>query len=542
MSTVEGTRPADAGDTQRPRGTLITADRIVTLGRGRYQARCLVVRGKRVVWVGDDPELAPPHADRLDLDGCTIGPAFVDAHAHLTPTGITLIGLDLSGVRSGGELLRAVQTYAEQHTGRVVWGHGFDPHDFADDLPDADELSAAAGGMAVFLSRVDGHSCIVDRATLSAAPLARAHGVERDADGEPTGLLRREANHIVRRWSVGAMTDAELKQARFAVAKHAASLGISSVHEMGGPDIMGAADFDAWLYGSWPIEVIPYWAGLDLRFVIERDLKHIGGDILLDGSLSSHTAALVEPYEDMPHVRGHLEFEDDTLVELFMEATRAGVQVGVHAIGDAAIAQAVRCWRAVDDRLPDYLEGGVRRLRHRLEHAEVMHDFDLMDDIADLGLVISAQPQFETLWGQAGGVYETRLGAARAVDTNPLRELADRGVALAFGSDANVSSMDPWATVAAAQDRRHNQHGITRLEAVSASVLGGRHAARQERWVGSIRAGKRADLAAWEGDPFAAEDPRGTRCVMTMYKGRMTYGELPLPRWELQPLDTPARS
>lgn len=512
------------------RGVLLTADRVVTLGHGRYRARAVLVRGRRVVWVGDDHDQAPPHAERMDYDGCVIGPAFVDSHVHMTPTGIGLLGLDLSSARSGAELLLAVRTYAEQHTGRVIWGHGYDPHGFPDDLPTPDQLAEAGGGCPVTLTRADGHSSLVDRNTLTSAPLARSEGVDRTSDGRPTGVVRREANKIVRRWAVGAMSQQELADARVAAAEQAARMGIGSVHEMGGPDSMGEDDFDAWLQGDWPVDVVPYWGGLDLRFVIERDLRQIGGDIWLDGSLGSHTAALGAPYADDPTTRGHLEFDDATLSDLFLEATRAGIQVAVHAIGDEAIAQAARCWRAVDDSLPDYLEGGVRRLRHRIEHAEVMRP-DLLDEIADLGLVVSAQPTFETAWGQPSGMYETRLGPVRSEWTNPFRALADRGVGLAFGSDATAGAMAPWASIEAAEHRRRDQHAITRLEAVSASTLGGRNAARQDRFVGVVRAGMRADLAVWQGDPFETSGHDPGAAVMTTVRGRRTHGSGPLPHW-----------
>ena len=528
--TTAARAPATAATLQAadPRGVLITADRIVTLGHGRTEARALVVRDTRVAWVGDDPDAAPPHAQRVDLDGCTVGPAFVDAHVHLTPTGITLAGLDLTGVRSGAEMLQQLRTYAEQHTGRVIWGHGYDEHAFPDALPDPDALAEAAQGMPVFLTRADGHSCLVDRGTLMSAPLARADGVQRDADGAPTGVLKREANHIVRRWSVGAMTEVELHRARMLVTEHAARLGIGSVHEMGGPDIMGAADFDAWLEGSWPVEVVGYWGDADLGFVTRRELRQAGGDLFLDGSIGSHTAALTAPYADSDET-GHLYFDDADLIEFFLEATRAGVQVGVHAIGDAAIRQTVRCWLAVQAALPEYLADDIQRLRHRIEHGEVLPP-DLVDPIADLGLVMSVQPAFERIWGGPGGVYEARLGE-RAGWSNPYRALADHGVALAFGSDANVTPMDPWGVIHAGQHRRRPEHSLSRLEAVSASCLGGRHAARQERAVGVVRAGMRADLAAFEGDPYAANDPRGARCVLTLVRGHVAHGDAPLPSW-----------
>ena len=510
------------------RGALLVADRVVTLGHGRYRARAVLVRGRRVVWVGDDPGAAPAHASRVDLPGCVIGPGFVDAHVHLTPTGITLAGLDLHGVTSRDEILGAVRTYAEQHPGKVVWGHGWDGHDIEGPLPSAEELSRVAGGdRAVFLSRVDAHSCLVDRQTLAAAPLARVQGIEVDADGAPTGVLRLEANKIARRWAVGAMSAEELDGARRTVTEHAAALGITSVHEMNGPDMMGVSDFDAWRIGSWPVEVVPYWGGMDLSFVAERDLRQIGGDLLLDGSLGSHSAALVEPYADSA-TSGRLELDDATVTELFREATEAGVQVAVHAIGDAALRQAVRCWQAVDRAVGERHPGAVRRLRHRLEHAEVLPP-DLLDDIALLGLVVSAQPAFEERWGGPGGLYETRLGEERAAWTNPLRALADRGVGLALGSDTNVTPMDPWGGVLAAQRRRRTEHGLTRLESISAHTLGGRHAAGQQHYVGVVRAGMHADLAVWEGDPFAAEDPRGARCVLTLLRGRVTHGSEDAP-------------
>jgi predicted amidohydrolase YtcJ len=518
----------DAGAAPTPRGTLLVADRVITLGHARQAARAVLVRGSRVVWVGDDPEHAPAHEHRLDLDGCVLGPAFVDAHVHLTPTGLGLVGLDLSEVRSGAELLHAVSSYASQHTGRVMWGHGFDPHRYPDALPDPDQLAEAASGAAVHLSRVDGHASLVDRNTLAAAPLARAEGVERDAAGAPTGLLRREANHIVRRWSVGAMTTAELADARHAAVATAAALGIGSVHEMGGPDIMGLADFDAWVGEAWPIEVLPYWGGLDLEVPVARELRYAGGDLFLDGSLGSHTAALCAAYDDRPSTQGHLELDDGTLTDWYQEATQVGLQTGVHAIGDAALRQVVRCWRAAVDRLGDGGIDAVRRLRHRIEHAEVLPP-DLLDDLADLGLVVSAQPMFEQRWGGPEAMYTSRLGAARAAWTNPYRSLADRGIGLAFGSDTNVTAMDPWGTVWAAEHRHHHSHAVTRLEAVSMSTLGGRHAARQERWVGVVRAGMRADLAAFEGDPYAADDPRGARCVLTIVHGRVAHGTAPLP-------------
>lgn len=523
-----------------PRGTLIVADRVVTLGYARSEARAVLVRGSRVAWVGDDLGAAPAHAARLELPGCTLGPAFVDSHVHLTPTGIALTGMDLTRVRSGAELLETVRAYAALDTGRVLWGHGYDDHDYPDRLPTADELFEAAPHRTVYLARRDGHTCLVDRHTLMAAPLARAEGVERDLDGRATGVLKREAQDLARGWTIGAMSESTLAQARSRAARHAVTLGIGSVHEMGGPDIMGAEDFDAWLHGHWPVEVTCYWGAIDLGFVAHRGLRQAGGDLFLDGSLGSRTAALCQPYADEDGA-GHLELDDEELIPFFREATLSAIQVGVHAIGDAAIRQAVRCWQTVAQGLPDYLEGELRRLRHRIEHLELVPP-DLLDEIAELGVVASVQPAFETLWGGQRGMYETRLGPQRAAWMNPYRALSDRGVTLAFGSDSNVTPMDPWGAVYSAEHRRRMEHRLSRAEALAAACLGGRHAARQERYTGTVLAGMRADLAAWEGDPFLAEDPRGSRCVLTIVRGQVSHGEAPLPGWDEETAQPRART
>ena len=518
-----------------PRGVLLVADRVVTLGAERTEARAVLVRGSRIVWLGADPEQAPPHRSRVELPGCVIGPAFVDAHVHLTTTGLALGGLDLTGVVRRSEVLEQVAAHAAQHPGRVVWGQGLDPQRLRDPVPTPDQLARAAGGRAVYLTQVDGHAGLVDRATLLSAPLARAQGVDRDHTGAPTGRLRREANHIARRWAVGAMSRAELQAARRRAITRAAALGIASLHEMAGPDQMGGEDLDAWLEDDWPVEIVPYWAGLDLEEAVARNLRHAGGDVLLDGSLGAHTAALSEPYHDRPEASGHLELDDDSLTEWLLAGTRAGLQLGVHAIGDAALRQLLSALRAVEDRLASERQPQVvRRLRHRVEHGVVIPP-ELSAPLAELGVVVSGQPAFEPRFGGETGLYAARLGPQRRGWTNPFRQLLDAGVHVAFGSDSAENPLDPWTGVQAATAPQREDRAITRCQALHLATLGGRYAARQERYVGVLRPGMRADLAAFAGDPYRAEDPRGTRAVLTLVQGRVAHGDAPLP-------DAPGRS
>ncbi|MGH8883844.1 MAG: amidohydrolase [Egibacteraceae bacterium] len=493
---------------------LLVADRVRTLASALPEARVVLVEDGWIQWVGDQPDDAPRNrARRVDLAGALLQPAFVDAHAHLTATGLALGGADLTMCRSVADCLAAVQAIAEITPGEVIWGSGWDDLSYPEGRPPTgDELTQAAGGRPVLLTRVDGHSAVIDRISLKAAPLERAEGVERDASGRPTGLLRKEAVNVARRWFCAELPDAQLAQARYAIARHAASLGIASVHEMSGPDQMGARDFDAWLQGDWPIEVIGYWGADDLDFVAARGLRQVGGALHLDGTLGSHTAALEEDYADAPGA-GHLYESDAEIVAFLIEATRRHFQVGLHCIGDRAVRQAAEVLEAVAGRLG---LRAVRAVRHRLEHCALVPP-PLIPRLATLGVVASVQPTFDALWGHRGGLYQQRLGRQRAERMNPLGPLAGAGITLAFGSDPS-STLDPWATVSAAVSHHRPEFRIDVSTALQAATIGGRRAARQHR-VGPIAVGQRADLAA-----FAIQGDRAERCVLTMVHGRVVHG------------------
>ena len=493
---------------------LLVADRVRTLAPGRPEARAVLVSGERIAWVGTDPADAPAKdARRVDLGGALLQPAFVESHAHLTAIGLALGGVDLTICESAADCLDAVQAVAEITPGRAIWGSGWDDLAYPEGRPPTgEELAKVSGGRPVLLTRADGHSAVVDRFTLEAAPLERTEGVDRDGEGHPTGLLRKQAVHVARRWFTGELSDAQLAEARQAAVRHAVSVGVASVHEMNGPDQMGARDFDAWLEGDCPIEVVGYWGAADLDFTGARGLRQVGGALLLDGTLGSHTAALEEDYEDAPH-SGHLYESDADLTAFLTEATRCRFQVGLHCIGDRAVRQAVEVLEQVTGKLG---LRAVRAARHRLEHCSLVPP-PLIPRLAKLGVVASVQPAFDAAYGHRGGLYQRRLGSARAERMNPLGPLADAGVTLAFGSDGAVPVLDPWATVSAAVHHHRPAFRLGLLTALQAATIGGRKAARQHR-VGPIAPAQRADMAA-----FAIDGDRAEQCVLTVTGGRIVF-------------------
>jgi predicted amidohydrolase YtcJ len=478
--------------------------------------RALLIDGDRITWLGADSANAPPHDRVVDLDSGWVSPAFVDAHVHATGTGHVLSGVDLAGTRSLADCLDRLRDHAGEHPDvPVILGGGWDDFGWPEARPPtAQEVAVAAPGRTVLLLRVDAHSCIVDPGTLAALPVDQLEGVDRDAGGAPAGWLREQASEAAQRHVRDSIPEAQAQAAREVACQHAARLGIVSLHEMGHPGLSTLDDARAWAGGSWPIEVITWWAALDPDEGPAHGLRP-GGDLFLDGSIGSQTAAVSCGYTDGGH--GELFHPDEAVAAFFTGCSRAGRGAGVHAIGDRAIEQAIT---AIEAAARAVGADAVRACRHRVEHV-VLPSLDQVRRMADLGVVASVQPAFDATWGGAEGLYAARFGTALTRTANPFAWFVAAGVPLAFSSDAPVTPMDPWGSVAAAE-RHLSGLGIDRRTALAAHTIGGRYVAGQDD-VGSLSPGMRADLAVWDADPFGTDDPRGLRCVFALRAGTPTF-------------------
>lgn len=505
--------------------TLLVAAGVHTLadavGRGEGRARAVLVDGDRIAWVGSDPSQAPSHDATVDLGGAWVTPAFVDAHVHATATGLSLDAPDLTALDSAEALLSTVRRAGEALApGEPLIATGWEETRWADPaVPSAAQVAAAAPGRPVHLGRVDGHSCLVDAQTLADLALDDLEGVDRDLRGRPTGWLREAAAEAAWRRVWHRLPRWRLARARAAFTRRAAALGIASVHEMGHPALSSLDDARQWRRGTKDLDITVWWADPDPGVALDAALLP-GGDLFVDGSIGSETAAVSRGYPDGGH--GQLLLDVDAVAHLFRTATSAGASAGVHAIGDRAIDVAVRGLGAA---ARTYGTGAVRGCRHRVEHI-ALPTAKHIGALGALGVVASMQPAFDAAWGGSAGLYATRLGARLAQDANPLGDLDAAGAMLAFGSDAPITPLDPWGAVVAAE-RHRGGRGVTRLRALRAHTLGGRHAAGQDH-VGALIAGHRADLAVWDLDPLTCDDPRALRCLATVVAGRCSHGTLVL--------------
>jgi predicted amidohydrolase YtcJ len=503
--------------------TLLLGARVIDPGLGR-ELDALEIDGDRIGWVGSaaeaDERCAGATVERLD--GAVITPAFVDAHVHATATGLLADGLDLTGCLSAGALLDAVAARVAARPGSLVWGHGWQDQEWPDPIPSRSALDRAAAGAPVYLGRIDVHSALVSSALLGRAPAAVG------APGWSDGALSADAHHHARRAALAAVDARTRDAAQEAFLADAAAHGVAVVHECAGPDISSIDDLAALLARPGP-QVVGYW-GEAVRtpdeareLLVATGAGGLAGDLFVDGSIGSRTAALRAPYADAPGCCGNRYLDADAIEAHVVACTTAGVQAGFHVIGDAAadlLLAGLEAAAAVTS------PAAVRAAGHRVEHLEMV-DAAQAGRLAQLGVVASVQPLFDAFWGGPSGMYAARLGTARALGMNPFAALRDAGVVLAFGSDAPVTPVGPWAAVAAAAAHRSPESALPPHAALDAHTVGGHHAAGDHSpLAGRLQPGAPASYAVWDGAGPLDGSGRVPHCLRTVHRGVVLHGSV----------------
>ncbi|MBY3792320.1 amidohydrolase [Rhodococcus fascians] len=511
-------------------------------------ATAMAVTDGIISWIGEDRtgRALHPGVPVIDLAGSFVGPAFVDTHVHVTDLGLSLIGLDLSRSTSVEDCVRMVREHAASSEDDLIWGHGWDESTWSEQRPPTTaELDAAAPGRAVYLTRVDSHSAAVSTRLRFAASAADA-----TSGYSEQSPLTADAHHRARQTARSLLTADTRRRARAAALDDAAAHGIVAVHECAGPVVSGIDDFRELMNTEHGVEIRGYWGELAdtaerARELLEETGAHgLAGDIFVDGSLGSHTAWLSSPYADGPGT-GVSYADVDAIAAHIAACTTAGIQAGFHVIGDAAVSAAVTAFGRV---VADLGTPAVASCGHRLEHL-AMVSAQQADLLASWGVIASMQPAFDAAWGGADGLYAARLGAERAAELHPFARLASAGVSLAFGSDAPVTSLDPWATVRAAANHRTPGSSVSPRAAFSAATRGAwRAGGVRDGLAGTLVPGAPASFAVWDVDELVVRapkdsvqrwstDPRagvaplpsleassvGPRCSMTVHRGRVVH-------------------
>jgi predicted amidohydrolase YtcJ len=463
----------------------------------------MLVDGDTVAWVGSEQaasSIADSSMEVIDLRGALVAPGFVDSHTHLTETGIALDSLALQRVSSARELLDAVS--AAPGDGPVL-GHGWDETTWADAaLPSAEELERASGGRPVYLSRADVHSALVSPSLAGTAAL-------RGLEGYDGGARVNRAAHAAARQATRRLPEEALRRHQERALAEAASHGYVAVVEMGAPHIGGIEDLrmsQTWNTGTGEgtptPEVLPYWGELassedHARSILGQlgpGVRGLAGDLNIDGSIGSRTAALRSGYTDAADDSGSLYLSVEEAAAHLAACSLAGIQGGFHVIGDAGLDAALQ---ALAIAAAEVGEQRIRAAGHRFEHVEMV-DAAAVETLARYAVTVSAQPAFDAAWGGAGGLYEKRLGE-RSKSMNPFATLYSAGVPVCFGSDSPVTPLRPWSSVRACLEHHNEDERISARAAFLGHTRAGWRAARYTNPIaGQLVPGAPASFAVWE--------------------------------------------
>ncbi len=525
---------------------LLTNGRIYTMDTANTVVDTLVVRDGRVVFAGRRGDANVPDAEEtVDLDGRAALPGLVDGHAHLMSLARARLSLNATGMRSEEEIARMVGEAASRiGSGDWLSGRGWDQNLWPGArFPTKASLDRAAPAHPAALTRVDGHATWANSAAL------RAAGVTRDTpdptgglivkgdDGEPDGLLIDAAQRLLAKVQP-LPSEERFDQAVRAAIAECLSKGLTGLHEMG-VDLFGFASYKRLIErGQFPFRNYAAVAGGSEKawgYYRERGPEEFGDGRLIvravklvsDGALGSRGAALHDDYCDDPGNTGLILIPPDELERLTREAAERGFQVCVHAIGDRANTLTLDTFEKVltEQPRPDH--------RFRVEHAQTLTERDL-PRFRQLGVLPSMQATHCTSdmpWANE------RLGLERLKGAYAWRSLLDTGVVIPGGSDFPVEDPNPFHGIYASVARRplsgepRNHDGwrpeerMTREEAVRSFTVWNAYGSHQEADLGSLEAGKRADLVVLSDDVFTCPEERMKEItpVLTMVGGVVEF-------------------
>ena len=478
-------------------------------------------RVDRVFIQGEElPELA---GLLIDGDGQTLLPGLIDAHGHILSYGLSLLRVDLVGTQTEIEAVQRVADFAE-NSEQLEWiqGRGWNQVLWdSNEFPSAESLDAAVSDKPVWLSRVDGHAGWANSAAMELAGVDRQSEdpnggqIIRDEDGNPTGVFIDNAMALIRS-QIPAISMEEQKFALRTAMLELAKQGLTSVHDAGA----GSDTIEAYKQllddGPLPIRVNVMLSAGDSFYEQRLAEGHYRSaddtltmnsvKIAADGALGSRGAAMIDDYSDQSGHTGLLLHNPERLEYFMRAAMNAGFQVNTHAIGD----------KANKDVLDNYeqliAETNSRDLRHRVEHAQILRYEDILR-FAELGVIPSMQATHAT---SDKNMAVDRIGDVRIQGAYAWRKLIDAGALIANGSDFPVESPNPFFGLHAAitrQDKNNQPPGgwfpeekMTAIEAFASFTIDAAYSGHQEKLLGTLEPGKKADFIILDRDIFAIDE------------------------------------
>ncbi len=522
---------------------------IITLDTHQPKVSALAISMGRVVALGSDDDilaLAGAGTRRENLNGQTVIPGLTDAHIHWSMTAQKLQWVDVFEVASKAIALERVAERARSTTpGEWIRGWGWSQDFWPEPVfPTAADLDIVAPHHPVWLGAKSGHAAWVNGAALKkcniTAQTADPAGgqIQRDAHGEPTGILFETAIDLVRK-QISEPTVEQLADQMHAAQKLALATGMTGGHDFDGPDCLRALQIlrERGLLALRAVKnVNKEW----IDALLTSGLRHGFGDdwirigaqkIFADGALGPRTAYMVEPYEGEPDNYGISVVDKEEMQELVSRASAAGMPSTIHAIGDRAVHDVLNVFETA--RKEEAARGETPAMRrHRIEHVQIIHPNDI-HRLAQLGVIASMQPIHATSDYEAAD----RSWGERSRWSYNIRLQIDQGAPVAFGTDSPVEPFEPLKSIYAAVTRRrpdgspgpdgwYPELRLTMDETLRGYTLGPAYAASMENRLGKLAPGYLADLVVLDRNLYTVphDEILETRVLGTMVDGQWKFG------------------
>ncbi len=481
----------------------------------------LVEKDGTIAFTGDQLPEKFAACDAVDLNGRCVVPAFGDTHIHFSSFAYFNSGLDCRHVRNFDELAEVIRAYmARGKKEKVILGFGSSAHTVEEKrLPDRHDLDRMTD-RPLMIVKYDGHAAVGNSALIAKMPAAilADPGFDQNTGWFYLNAFYRAVNSITSSVSLPA-----LFRNLIAGSDYLARRGIALVHTAEGVGFPLDLDVDVMRFANrgLPQTFQIFFQTMEVQKAKRRKLPRIGGCFAnaLDGCFGSEDAALSQPYANNEKNRGALFYPQKDVNDFAVSANRAGLQVAMHAIGDAAIDQALTAYEAA---LRDFPR---KDHRHILIHADLM-DKAAIERAVRLNLCIALQTPF-LYWPQEPVDYLKRILGSRVENLIPLKSMLDAGLTLAGGSDGPCTLPDPIAGIFAACNHPNAGQSVSVLDALRMHTSACARLSFDEQTRGTLTNGKRADFVVLDNNPLQtpAEKLNTIRVEALYLKGEKYSGQ-----------------
>lgn len=461
------------------------------------------------------------YKDTLDLEGKLVLPGFCDCHAHFVQTAIKGISLDLNGCRNYQDIEKKICQWIKKHPKiSIIRAFGLEISDLEEgEFPTRKLLDKYTKDHAIWINSRDFHCSMLNTRAFHELKIPLImDGLEYDESGKLTGRIYGKVNAFTRKKILQSFSVSERHDAIIELSENIIKKGITSIHIMeGGYEFYenDVQDMNRYKDQLMP-DISLFYSTMDFKKIKNMKMNRIGGDVYIDGSFTSKSAAIDKPYNGEKQ-NGELYFTQDELNEFILKSYEKGLDTSLHAVGDRALEQLLCAHEYASGIFPD------RNLRHRVEHAELSSPAQ-RTRAKKTGLIFSMQPAYEYFYGGRGGMYEERLGE-RYRETNQYRKIIDEGIIICGGSDSDLTPIDPILGIHSAVNHPVKENRVSVEEAVKFFTINAAYSVREENQKGTIDIGKKADLVVLDRDIFKInpEEIIAAQVAATIKNGCVIY-------------------